>query len=268
MDLPRREPTDGPLTFDELGLAVRNRSLPLEALQWDTTPPGLHYLLVHFDIPAIDAATWRLRVGGLVRRPLGLTLADVMARPATTLSVTMECAGNGRARLQPRPVSQPWLGEAIGTARWTGTPLAPILEEAGIEPGAVELVFTGADRGIQGGREEDYGRSLTIAEAMRPEVLLAWAMDAEPLPAAARLPAPAARARLVWHDQRQVADEHRGGRRAVPGLPADGRLPVRTRQRRPGRAGAAHARPGPDDPAGHPRVPHPAPLRGRRAHRT
>src|SRR4029453_8742239 len=105
-DISHREPTTGPLTFEELGLAVRNRSLPLEALRWDTTPPGLHYLLVHFDIPTIDAGTWRLRVGGLVHRPLELTLQDIIARPATTLAVTMECAGNGRARLEPRPVSQ------------------------------------------------------------------------------------------------------------------------------------------------------------------
>ena len=181
-DLPRPEPTSGPLTFEELGLAVRNRSLPLEALRYDTTPPGLHYLLVHFDIPTIEAGAWRLRVGGLVRQPLELTLENLMARPASTVAVTVECAGNGRARLQPRPVSQPWLGEAIGTARWTGTPLAPLLEEAGIEPDALELVFTGADRGIQGGQEEDYGRSLTIAQALRPEVMLVWAMDGVALP--------------------------------------------------------------------------------------
>jgi DMSO/TMAO reductase YedYZ molybdopterin-dependent catalytic subunit len=181
-DLPRPEPTTGPLTFEELGLAVRNRSLPLEALQWDTTPPGLHYLLTHFDIPAIDARAWRLRIGGLVDRPRELTLDDLMARPATTVAVTLECAGNGRARLQPRPVSQPWLGEAIGTARWTGTPLAPILAEAGVRSETVELVFTGADRGIQGGREEDYGRALSVADAMRPEVMLVWAMDGQPLP--------------------------------------------------------------------------------------
>jgi DMSO/TMAO reductase YedYZ molybdopterin-dependent catalytic subunit len=181
-DLPRPEPTAGPLTFEELGLAARNRGLPLEALRWDTTPPGLHYLLVHFDIPTIDAATWRLRVSGLVRRPLELTLEDIVKRPAMTLPVTMECAGNGRARLQPRPVSQPWLDEAIGTARWTGTPLAVLLEEAGVLAEAIELVFRGADRGIQGGREENYGRALTIADAMRPEVMLVWAMDDEPLP--------------------------------------------------------------------------------------
>ncbi len=93
----------------------------------------------------------------------------------------MECAGNGRARLEPRPLSQPWLVEAIGTATWTGTPLAGLLDEAGLRPGTVELVFTGADRGVQGDIEQDYQRSLTVAEATRPEVLLAYEMNGRPL---------------------------------------------------------------------------------------
>jgi DMSO/TMAO reductase YedYZ molybdopterin-dependent catalytic subunit len=175
------EPTSGPLTFEELQLAGRNRGMPLEALRYATTPTGLHYLLIHWDIPDVDADAWRLRIGGLVRRPMELSLAQLRARPAVTLRVTLECAGNGRARLEPRPVSQPWLNEAIGTAEWTGVPLAPILGEAGLAEEAVELVFAGADRGIQGGIEQEYERSLTIADAMRPEVLVATAMNGEPL---------------------------------------------------------------------------------------
>jgi DMSO/TMAO reductase YedYZ molybdopterin-dependent catalytic subunit len=95
--------------------------------------------------------------------------------------VTLECCGNGRALLQPRSVGQPWLHSAIGTAEWTGTSLGPILEEAGLDDDALELVFTGADRGIQGGEEQDYARSLTIEEAMRPEVMLAYEMNGAPL---------------------------------------------------------------------------------------
>src|SRR6185369_6258165 len=100
-------PTDGPLTFEELQLAGRNRGMPLEAMRYDITPSGLHYLLIHFDIPAIDPAAWRLRIGGLVDRPLELSLADLRARPRETVPVTLECAGNGRARLTPRPLSNP-----------------------------------------------------------------------------------------------------------------------------------------------------------------
>jgi DMSO/TMAO reductase YedYZ molybdopterin-dependent catalytic subunit len=175
------EPTEGPLTFEELQLATRNRGMPLEALRYDLTPTGLHYLLIHWDIPAVDAATWRLRLDGLVTEPMELTLDELRARPRHTMPVTMECAGNGRARMTPRALSQPWLFEAVSTAEWTGTPLAPLLDEAGLSTKAVELVFTGADRGVQGEVEQDYQRSLTIADARRPEVLLAYEMNGQPL---------------------------------------------------------------------------------------
>jgi len=170
------------ITADELRLAARNHALPLEALRHELTPVGLHYLLIHFDIPQVDAGTWRLELGGRVERPVTLSLEELQARPARTLAVTLECAGNGRSLLSPRPLSQPWVQEAVGTAEWTGTPLAPLLEEAGIEAEAVEVVFTGLDRGIQGEVEHDYERSLPLDEALRDEMLLAWAVNGVPLP--------------------------------------------------------------------------------------
>jgi sulfane dehydrogenase subunit SoxC len=170
------------ITPEELRLATRNHGLPLEALAYDVTPVGLHYLLIHYDIPVVDAATFRLTVGGRVERELELSIEELEARPAVTRPVTMECAGNGRARLAPRPVSQPWLVEAVGTAEWTGTPLRPLLEEAGIEEGAVEVLFTGLDRGVEGGQEQRYERSLPLAEALRDEVLLVYAVAGQPLP--------------------------------------------------------------------------------------
>ena len=173
--------SDEAITPEELALATRNRGMPLEAMRHDVTPVGLHYLLVHFDIPALEASEWRLRIAGSVSNELELTLDEIRSRPATTLPVTLECAGNGRARLRPRPVSQPWLNEAIGTAEWTGTPLAGLLEEAGVDPDAAELVFTGADHGIEGEQELDYARSLPLADASRPEVLLAYEMNGREL---------------------------------------------------------------------------------------
>jgi DMSO/TMAO reductase YedYZ molybdopterin-dependent catalytic subunit len=178
---PSLEPTYGPLTLEELQLSTRNRGMPLEALEYDVTPSGLHYLLIHFDIPRINAVTWRLRVGGRVRQPLELSLADIRDMPSQTLPVTLECAGNGRARLSPRPLSQPWLVEAVSTAEWTGTPLAGVLAAAGIDEGTHEIVFTGADRGIQGGSEHDYARSLSLADAQRAEVMLVYEMNGRPL---------------------------------------------------------------------------------------
>src|SRR5436189_2919860 len=154
--------------------------MPLEALRYPVTPVGLHYLLIHFDVPDVDPAEWRLTVRG--ERELTLDLADLEQRPRTELTVTMECAGNGRARLDPRPASQPWLLEAVGTARWGGTMVRPLLEEAGVGEGAVEVLFTGVDRGSEGGEEQAFQRALAVEDARRDEVLLAYEMNGEPLP--------------------------------------------------------------------------------------
>jgi DMSO/TMAO reductase YedYZ molybdopterin-dependent catalytic subunit len=163
--------------MDELGLAARNHGFPLEMLREPITPAGLHYLLIHFDIPAIDPATWRLEVGDA-----SFTLDELQARERVTLPVTLECAGNGRALLEgERAESQPWLVEAVGTAEWTGTRLAPLLRETGLADGASEIVFTGADRGYQGGVEHLYARSLSLEDALREEVLLAYEMNGAPL---------------------------------------------------------------------------------------
>ncbi len=169
-------------TTVELALATRNHGFPLESLRYDLTPIGLHYLLIHFDIPLVDPATWRLEIGGEVDRRLSLSLDELKERPRATVACTLECAGNGRARLTPRPLSQPWLEEAIGNAEWTGTPLAPLLEEAGIGADAVEILFTGLDRGVQGEVEHAYERSLPVDEALRPEMLLAYEINGQPLP--------------------------------------------------------------------------------------
>ena len=172
---------DAGISVDELQLATRNNGMPLEALDWPLTPAGLHYLLIHYDIPRVDSAAWSLQVGGRVDRPLTLSLAELRARPPRTIAVTMECAGNGRARLEPRPVSQPWLVEAVGTAEWTGTPLRPLLEEAGLRDDVVEIVFTGLDHGMEGGIEQDYERSLAVAEASSDDVILSYEMNGQPL---------------------------------------------------------------------------------------
>src|ERR687895_313153 len=118
--------SSGDVTQAELRLAARNHGMPVEA------------------------AAWRLEVGGAVERAASLSLAELRALPAVTRRVTLECAGNGRALLAPRPLSQPWLTEAVGTGEWTGVPLRVVLEAAGVAGDAVEVLFTGLDRGIEG----------------------------------------------------------------------------------------------------------------------
>jgi DMSO/TMAO reductase YedYZ molybdopterin-dependent catalytic subunit len=175
------EPGEG-LSHDELALAGRNHAMPAEALRWDVTPVGLHYVLVHYDIPAIDPAAWRLRIDGGAGSSVEVSLEDLAAMPRTTTRVTLECAGNGRALLEPRPVSQPWLTGAVGTADWTGVRLKDLIHRVELRPDAVDVVFTGADHGTERGVEQDYARGLPLAEALRDDVLVAFEMNGQPLP--------------------------------------------------------------------------------------
>ena len=170
-----------PYDATDIALAGRNRGMPIEMLRYDITPVGTHYMLTHFDVPDLDVGEWRLQVGGRVRSSLALSLADLGAMASVTHPVTLECAGNGRSLLAPRPRNQPWGLEAVSTAEWTGVPLRAILDAAGLEPETVELVFTGADEGTQNGVRHHFARSLGVADARRPEVLLAYAMNGRAL---------------------------------------------------------------------------------------
>jgi DMSO/TMAO reductase YedYZ molybdopterin-dependent catalytic subunit len=173
---------DRGISLEELQLAARNHGMPLEMLRDDVTPIGLHYLLIHYDIPQIDVESWRLTVDGCVETELSLDLDALRALPAHEVVATMECAGNGRARLAPRPVSQPWLLEAVGTGRWRGARLRDVLTEAGVATAATEVLFTGLDRGTEGGEEQLFQRSLALAAAAEDDVLLAYELNGVPLP--------------------------------------------------------------------------------------
>jgi Oxidoreductase molybdopterin binding domain/Mo-co oxidoreductase dimerisation domain len=136
-----------------------------------------------------------------------------------------------------------------------------VLEDAGLGPDTVEVVFTGADHGSEGGEELDYARSLPVSEAMRPEVLLAYEINGRPLEPQHGFPL-----RLLvpgWYrgDQRQVAREHHGLHPAVPRLPPGRRLPLPALRGGPRRAGEPHPPPSADDPAGLPRLPREAAIR-------
>jgi len=177
----RRPPLVGRYTGEELALAGRNRGMPLEALRHDLTPAGLHYLLIHFDIPP-QPTGWKLHISGLVDHPFAIDLDGLKALPSKTVRVTLECAGNGRGQLSPRYPSVPWLEEGVSTAEWTGVPLALLLARAGLRSEAQDIVFRGADRGFDRGVEHEFARSLVPELARREEVVLAYAMNGEPLP--------------------------------------------------------------------------------------
>lgn len=158
-----------------------NAELRPERITGTITPAGMHYVRDHFTIPAPPD---HLEIGGLVESPMALTLADLRAMPARTLTVTLECAGNGRAFLDPPAPGEQWRLGAVGTAEWTGVPLRAVLDRARPKKEATELLFAGADRGTPKdlGREISFERSLPIADAMSDGPLLAYAMNGAPLP--------------------------------------------------------------------------------------
>jgi DMSO/TMAO reductase YedYZ molybdopterin-dependent catalytic subunit len=147
-------------------------------------PNRCFYVRNHFQIPKLDPAGWRLSVGGLVDRPLSLSLRDLINMPSKTSVVTLECAGNGRSQLDPRVNGEQWNFGAVSTAEWTGVPLMEVLDRAGVKPGAQEVLFRGIDSGTVDGLSESirFERSLCIDDARGAEVLLAYAMNGEPLP--------------------------------------------------------------------------------------
>ena len=146
------------------------------------TPTRRHYVRSHFPDP-----TWpgRLVVDGAVRHPLTLGLADLEAMRSSTMLVTLECAGNGRAFLDPPCPAEQWGLGAVSTAEWVGVPLADVLRLAEPEDRAVEVRLTGADEGVPKdlGRRISFERSLPIAQARDGEALLAYAMNGERLTA-------------------------------------------------------------------------------------
>jgi DMSO/TMAO reductase YedYZ molybdopterin-dependent catalytic subunit len=182
MSTIRRIEVEKLISREQLQMAARNHGMPLEALAYPVTPLGLHYLLIHYDIPFVDTASWRLAIEGDVERPLTLSLDELRERPSIEVVATMECAGNGRASLAPHVDSQPWLHEAVGTGAWRGVRLRDVLDEAGVRDGAVDVVFSGLDRGLEDEVEQNYQRSLPLSEALRDEVILAYELNGVPLP--------------------------------------------------------------------------------------
>src|ERR1022692_63352 len=147
------------------------------------TPADRFYLRNHFPMPVLDEAAWRLGVSGMVREPLDLSLEELNKMTSDTFVATLECAGNGRALLSPATDGAQWQLGAVSTAEWTGVRLDDVLDRAGIETGASELIFRGADRGTVGGAAESiwFERSLAVADARGSGALLAYAMNGEPL---------------------------------------------------------------------------------------
>jgi sulfite oxidase len=151
------------------------------------TPTDAFYVRGHAAVPEIDSTTWHLRVHGLVERELSLSLVTLREAFREREEIaTLQCAGNRRAGLiaiRDIPGEAPWGPGATGTATWTGVALADVLALAGPLGGASHVGFEGSDLSGEVEPAEPFGGSIPLDKACRPEVLLAWAMNGEPLSA-------------------------------------------------------------------------------------
>ncbi|HEX5435825.1 MAG TPA: sulfite oxidase [Gemmatimonadaceae bacterium] len=160
-----------------------NAETPTPALAAEVTPSRHVYVRSNFAHPQLDDGAHRIAVGGAVHSPFAIDMSELRALPMHTVVATMECAGNDRSSMRPPPPGELWRSGAVSTARWTGVPLAAVLERAGVHTEAVEILVEGADAGP---REDSvgpvtFGRALPVADALQPDTLLAMMMNGEPL---------------------------------------------------------------------------------------
>ena len=191
---------------------VVGTQLVWEQLDSWITPNDQFFTVHHYPVPTIAADGWRLKIDGLVGKPLSLCLADLRARPRQEVTFTLECSGNS---------GFPWLTGAVGNATWAGTPLAPILQEAGIL-GRRHRGRLLRRRQRRGGGARHQGH-----RAVRPQHVGAGRDGPEPHPLLrderraaagdARRPGAADRAGLVRGRERQVAGAHPGAADALRG---------------------------------------------------
>jgi DMSO/TMAO reductase YedYZ molybdopterin-dependent catalytic subunit len=165
----------------------KNLETPFDQVDSFLTPAELFYIRSHFPAPKLDPASYELRVDGAVRNPLSLSYKELRDMPSETRVAILECAGNSRVFLVPQVGGAQWELGAVGNAQWTGVPLAALLERAGMEEDACEIVLEGADKGTP--KEEpippgtiSYARSLPQGKAIQREVLIAYQMNGRDLP--------------------------------------------------------------------------------------
>jgi DMSO/TMAO reductase YedYZ molybdopterin-dependent catalytic subunit len=166
----------------------RNLEFPISELREAIVPNEHFFVRSHFDVPDVDVKAWRLKVEGAVDKPLELSLDEIASLPSRTLTATLECAGNGRVHIVPPVPGLQWGQGAVGNAEWGGVQLAAILDKAGLKNSAVEVVLEGVDKGQVNLDPKSPGpihfaRSLPIEKAKKDEVLLAYKMNGETLPA-------------------------------------------------------------------------------------
>jgi DMSO/TMAO reductase YedYZ molybdopterin-dependent catalytic subunit len=164
-----------------LSTTPENRETPLTEVSSWVTPNKWFFVRSHYETPAINISNWRLAIGGCIERELALNWDELEAMPRRSVFATMECAGNGRSFLKPHVEGVQWTAGAVGHAEWSGVPLRYVLERAMIKQAAKEIVFYGADSGVEHGSDppQPFARSLPLDKALHPDTLLATRMNGE-----------------------------------------------------------------------------------------
>ena len=158
-----------------------NAETPLSALRYDLTPINLAYVRNHFDVPTIDKSEWSLEVAAGTNS-FSISLTELQMLPTQTLTIVLECAGNGRKSMNPVPEGTAWEYGAISIVEFTGTALRNIFSDLEISKFIVEVGFHGADRGkVNGKGNESFIRSLPIDVALDSNTILAWEMNGQAL---------------------------------------------------------------------------------------
>jgi DMSO/TMAO reductase YedYZ molybdopterin-dependent catalytic subunit len=171
--------TDVPESFNPRPADGNRRSLDLRAIDGPITPNDQFFFIQHYDRPEIDGATWKLKLTGLVDRPIELSLADLKAMKPVDIVCGYECSGNSPNAMQG----------LSSNGKFTGVRVRDVLKRAGVQDKAREVVFFGADRGNEDvvfrqntfKVQQQFARSITIDNAMKPEPLLAYALNGQPL---------------------------------------------------------------------------------------
>ena len=147
------------------------------------TPNDRHFVRWNWDMPAsVKASDHRVAVGGAVKTPVSLTLDEIAAAGEHVSVVAVnQCAGNGRGLSEPRVTGTQWGNGAMACAKWTGVRLRDVLAKAGVAEGAKRVRFAGLDVPLTEGAPQ-FIKSIPMDIAMRDDVLVAWAMNDEPLP--------------------------------------------------------------------------------------
>ena len=175
---PRREGETKILFLDQPPEPPSKRGL----LDWNEldsfiTPNDKFFNVSHYNKPIVNVESWNLEISGLVENPIKLTIDEIKSRPKKDVTFTLECSGNH---------GFPTFTGAIGNAKWGGTPLAPILKEAGIKEDGIEVIFFGHDEGEEKRRgvtmRQNFARSMSVEDALQDANLLCYEMNGAPLP--------------------------------------------------------------------------------------